>query len=410
MNFMEKILNIFVGMILLNNFYYLGFFVGIEYSQVLTFSASIAGLFFLKACFFSRYATLYFLYQSALTTIVGSIVFLSILAWALLPHEQTDLDFNDLLRIIIIFLYFGWTALKYGSSSEFESHLLNIVTFSIIITIPLAFFESQFPGVFGIMFKEGKQFDETTWWRRVGGTIRDPNAYSCLIVLYGYFLYELSFKQKEKKYFWIVLLLIFALYLVNLSGSRQGFILFFILAFYIFQDSELSKNEQLIVFSTSLVLSVLYIFYSFISQSELDSVIDRVFKDNANAENSSSDRIQSLINGINFSVSQYYTLYGPGSILFNAFWTKKFPDQYADVAAHNVFVYHLSQFGIWCASIYYGIWLVIKKAYQNNKKVLAFIFLVIISFLSNILYYGIGLIIVWYLDVICYRDKIKQID
>ncbi|MFY7652322.1 MAG: hypothetical protein ACOVQE_06445 [Chitinophagaceae bacterium] len=403
---MERVLNIIIGLILLNNFYYLSFFVGIDYGWVLIGTAVVSFLFFVKACVFAKQSFYFLFYNSALTLIVASIAILSIILLLVQPHDAEQRDFNDLIRMLIVYFYFGWTALKFGYTPTFKKHLLQIVFISLIITIPLAFFESYLPGIFGIMFKEGKQFDETTWWRRVGGTIRDPNAYACLMIIYAYFLY--NYYLKFKRYCLLVVLLLVTLYLVNLSGSRQGFLLFFILIAFIFYDLKLSTPQQIKVIVVSCLMAVAFISYSFFSKSEVDSVVDRVLKENTNAENSSEDRVQSLINGVNFSISEYNGLYGPGAILFTGFWTQKFPDQYTDVAAHNAFIYHFSQFGIWCLFIYWGLWITFKKAYTYNKLEVALLFFIIIFFLSNILFYGVGLLFVWYLDVIGFQHILAR--
>ncbi len=391
----EKILNVFVGLLLFNNLYYLGFYVKLDYQLVLMLSAIVSFLFFTKSLILNRDSLKYIFFKSTTSHIVLVITIFSILFYYINPHETKDIDANDLIRVIILFFYFMWTGLKYGSPIQLKKYLITISAISLFVSFFLALFEYNLPSVFGLMFKEENIFDEDTWIRRVGGTLRDANTFSCAIIIYAFFLYFYFFKKNQKAFLLITHLLVF--YLVNLSGSRQGILLFVVYSGYIFFDLKLSSKSKFFIIISIIIVSVGIGIKSLADKNEMDTVFARVLKENDKADASKADRWQSIVNGVDFTLNNYYGLYGPGSILFMKFWKKKFKDE-AEVAPHNLFIFLFAQFGIFSLIIYWCLYTFTIKALKKNLKFVPVMFLIIVFLLSNIIYYGITLLLVWFID------------
>jgi hypothetical protein len=402
----EKCISIIIGLILINNYYYLGFFVGVNYQIVLSASALLGTLFFVKSIFFFKKSLSVLFFNSVITPIVLLITFFSCLFFFIVPHEQNDIDANDLIRLLILFFYFSWIRLKYYSNELIRWYLIRLSLFSLLINVVLIFFETNFPGVFGLMFKLEKIFDDETWTKRVAGTIGDSNAFGCSLVIYYFFLF--NFFLKEKANFLVNLLVLFSLfYLVNLTGSRQSLLIYIFVFFYAYNTINVNKKYKLYSLLFVSLVAFVYIIYSIAkSEAEIDSAITRIFKENEKAEASSVDRWQSILNGFYFSFKNYFGIYGPGSILHNKIWHKQYRE-YVEVTPHNLFVFLFSQFGIWSLFIIRYIVALFFKAFQKKLHAYAIIFFLLIFFLPNIIYYGITLLMIFYLE--SYKKEYEQV-
>lgn len=403
---MEKWLNILIGSILINNFYYLFFFIGIDYSFIIVLCALISIFFFLKSALFYKNVFAYLFKNSSLTVIVSTIVILSIFFCVINPHADNDVDLNDIIRILILFFYFGWSGMRFGSKEKLPNFILTFSIFSLTLSFFICSFEYNFPGIFGIIFKEGRAFDETTWIRRIAGTIRDPNAFSCIIIVYSFFIYHYLLKHKQN---WIIvpyLLCLFAA--INLTGSRQGFLLFIILASYILYIMQISPKAKLYILIMFVLFLTVLIINGLTSSSEVDSVAARIFKENDQAKGSENDRIRSVFDGLRYSFNNYFCLYGPGGILFNKFWERSHSDL-SEVPPHNVILFLFTQFGIFAYLVYIGLWSFFKKAIKVKLYIVGLLFFLIIALLPSVLYTGVSLILVWYIDV-CHNGTVLPND
>jgi len=391
----EKLLNLIVGIILFNNLYYLGFFLRFDYQIILVVCSLISFFFFLKSIVLNKKSLRYIFFESIVSRIIITITFFSIMLFYANPHENNDIDSNDLIRIIILFFYFVWTGLKYGNSQDLKKYIVQVSFISLVISFVLAIFEYNMPSIFGLMFKEENVFDEDTWIRRVGGTLRDANTFSCAIIIYAFFLYQYVLKYKKKILLLSVLILLF--YLVNLSGSRQGILLFVVCCIYFFFDLKLSSKNKFFIILSVCVFSLGMGVKSLADKSEMDTVFARILQENEKADASKADRWQSIVNGVDFTLSNYYGLYGPGSILFIKFWKKKFKDD-VEVAPHNLFVFLYAQFGILSLVLFWFLAQFFLKATNKNLNFISIIFIIFVFLLSNIIYYGITLLLIWFVD------------
>jgi len=391
----EKLLNLIVGLILFNNLYYLGFFLRFDYQLILIACALVSFFFFLKSVVLHKKSLYYIFFVSITSRIIIGITILSIILYYANLHDNKDIDGNDLIRLIILFFYFVWTGLKFGNPQELKKFIVRISLISLIISFLLALFEYNMPSIFGLMFKEENIFDEDSWIRRVGGTLRDANTFSCAILIYVFFLYQYVLKYKNKFLLLVTLFLLF--YLVNLSGSRQGILLFAVCCFYFFFDLKLSPKNKFFIILSVCIVSLGIGVKSLADKSEMDTVFARILKENDKADASKADRWQSIVNGVDFTLDNYYGLYGPGSILFIKFWKKKFKDD-VEVAPHNLFVFLYAQFGVLSLILFWFLAQFFLKAANKNMNFISIIFIIIVFLLSNIIYYGITLLLIWFVD------------
>ncbi len=403
----EKFFSIIIGLILINNYYYLSFFIGVNYQIVLTLAAIIGVFFFVKSMIFFKKSYSIIFFNSLFTKIVLLITFFSCLFYFIVPHEQNDIDANDLIRLLILLFYFSWIRLKFNTSDLIKWYLLRLSIFSLLINVVLIFFETNYPGIFGLMFKLEKIFDEETWTKRVAGTIGDSNAFGCSLVIYYFFFF--MFYLNDKANFLINLVVLSILfYLINLTGSRQSLLIYVVVFFYVFSTINVKRKYKfyslLFIFSAALV----YVIYSIAkSETEIDSAVTRIFKENEKAESSSVDRWQSILNGFYFSFKNYFGAYGPGSILHNKLWHKQFRE-YVEVTPHNLFVFLFSQFGIWSLLIIRYLLKILAIAIQKQLHVYAVIFFLLIFFLPNIIYYGITVLMIFFLE--SYKKEYLQVN
>ena len=408
MNF-EKLINLVVGLIFFNNFYYLGFFVGFDYKQIIIFCGIISLLFFVKSMLLVKHSFKQIFINSAIARFIFSIIILSSLLLFFNQFSEKDVDSNDIVRLLFLFFYFSWTSLKYGDEHSFKKYLISISTLSILIFIPILFFEYNFPGVFGLIFKDINRYDESNWLRRVGATIRDPNAFSCLIMCYSFFLYYFLLKFQKK--IWLILFIALLVYIINLTGSRQGFLLLLVYLMYVFFDLKLSKPKKIFVLAFSFLLVTFFLINATI-KSEIDSqsVTTRILTSDSKAEGSSVSRINSIYEGITYSYNNFYFLYGSGSFLFASSWAKSHPE-IGDVPPHNAILFLFIQFGVFSVFIFYSLFIFFKKILVLKLYIVGVLFLLIILFLPSILYTLTGIFLLWFIDVLSfqrYQNKKKN--
>lgn len=408
MNF-EKLINLLIGLIFFNNFYYLGFFVGVDYKQVVLLCGIISFIFFIKSMILVRHSFKQIFINSSVTRFVFSITILSSLLLIVNQPSQKDVDSNDVVRLFFLFFYLSWTSLKYGDADHFKKYIVSISILSILIFLPIIFFEFNFPGIFGLIFKETNRFDETNWLRRVGATIKDPNGFSCIIMCYAFFLYYYFFKHKKRNL--LILFIILITYVINLTGSRQGLLLLFAFLVYVFFDLKLSSLKKWLIFTSVLVIGTFFLITSTV-KSEIDSqsLLTRVLTSDSKAENSSESRVNSIYEGFKYSYDNFYFLYGPGSFLFVSSWAKSHPEL-SDVPPHNAIIFIFIQFGIFSVFVYYSLFIFFKKLFTLKLYIVGILFLLIVSFLPSVLYTFTGMFFLWFIDVLTfqiYQEKIKN--
>jgi O-antigen ligase len=302
---------------------------------------------------------------------------------------------NDMIRcILLLFLFFS---LRVTFRNYYLSALKIIAIFTIVIQylfcIPQLYFKEIYIIVMGL---------NTESLTRVSGSLVDPNVFSftvctCYIIL----IYTIKLSGKIKNLY-IILLSLFSLYLVNLSGSRGG-LLIILIVFFLYLKSVLRNTTFLAALS---FLSILFFFsitnFSSSNISDQETTIDRFFSQDEKVKtyssSSSDQRLGSLDEGFTL-IKENYFLFGPGIFMYNYVWEKH--NFY--VFPHNTFVYLYSMFGILSLFPFY---ILIVLPFRNIKlstaKKLLFVTLLFSLMLSvNVVFYPLSFML---LDLIIKSD------
>jgi hypothetical protein len=181
------------------------------------------------------------------------------------------------------------------------------------------------------------------------------------------------------------------LYLVELSGSRQGILLFIVLCAYFLPNlfKILGVKRLLLALSVFILLLLAFspVIYQYLLQNP-DSSLARVLFDSENPKSINSDleRSSAMTAGLTYIKNHFY-LYGTGLFLFENEWSN-----YVQVQIpfpHNSFVFLYCQYGIGALLFFYFLWIATKRAITQQLWPLMLMLSIQLFLLSNPVYYPI---------------------
>jgi hypothetical protein len=264
--------------------------------------------------------------------------------------------------------YFSWTFNLYIHSKYLKTWFIAICLTSFAILTLQGIFEEKNPILFSILLSSGNL--EKRALTRIAGTLIDANAYSgllCIFLIIVYIEWVKNYLSYLKKII-LFLLIIFTVYLTELSGSRQTIIMLVFFFLYLF-FREINKRK-IIVFISFLLFLILntIIFWNKIEDYVVQnpsSSIARYLSGNNASQSSRSDieRTKSLISGFELIVDNNF-IYGPGIINFASRY-KNFTD---NPVPHNGFLY------IFTIALVNGL-------FQNSINKLSFVLLLLLLLL-----------------------------
>ncbi len=212
---------------------------------------------------------------------------------------------------------------------------------------------------------------------------------------------------KKKQNVLAVFVLTAMLYLVELSGSRQGILLLLVLCAYFMPVffKKIGLKRMLIVGSILLVLSLLFLpfIYEYLLNNP-DSSMARILFDGENPKSINSDleRSNAITAGLNYIKNHFY-LYGTGMFLFENEWAvhAKGPISYP----HNSFVFLYCQYGIGALLIFYFLLIAVKRAITQQLWPLMLMLGIQLFLLSNTVYYSVHFFTLFVIDFCWIRQS-----
>ncbi len=391
---LEYILNFVLGIILFNNLYFFSHLIFLPSNLLLTGCLLISLYYFLKHFDLKVYLSLLNNWN-VMFYFIFSIIFLVI---DYLLNTRSP-NFNDLIRVLIYSLYFSWTFQLFKDFEGIKKYLFRICITSLIILFIEGLIEINAPFAFSLFLPPGYEKKMS----RVGGTLIDATSFAVMVVIYlAMILYDLKIKSGFRKIIFVVLLLSLCFYLVEISGSRLGFMLYFLV--FLFYVAPLFKRN---ILPYLLGFSLLIFFMVFVFQTQLvqyarenpDSSFSRFAfaKDNTHSSQSTFAREVSLIGGLEYIKSNYF-IYGPGSCnyvqAYGEFqnWEKALP--------HNGFIFLGGQYGILFLVFVYLIFLLAKRAFKSGTFVFFLIFIIQFNIMPNCNYYCSVFLLWFFIDTV----------
>ena len=392
---MEKVLNLFVGSILLSNLYYLSPLVGLSNSTVIIFLIITSFLGFILR------------FESSNLKLLGTkltirIIILSVILFVINSLSDYELNVNDIIRIAGYTFYFCWTISIFKNKTPLlKIHLKKLLSILFFLIVVMSFFEYYYYEIFKLIIDD--EFIPYGNRRRIAVTFLDPNSFAFAITSFAYVYIRLE-KLPSK----IFITLITTILLVNFTGSRLGLLLFVLLFFPLLikflKNLNFSKILLIILFFSALF----FVPKSTNEDSKTASVIERTFDDSKSksASSSSDHRIESIKAG--FKASNLSNIFiPPGNLFFRSKWDNVVKARHYP---HSTFLYMFVEYGI------YVIWplLLLVPLYKKAKRLrisgLFSILILGLFLLPNLIYYSTTFFIIYYIEYeySCYTSIIKK--
>ena len=300
-----------------------------------------------------------------------------------------------MLRVFLYAFYFGWTFSLYKDNKvHFQKYLTRLLELVIIIIILMTYFEYFFYDIFKIMISE--EFIDLGNERRIALTFMDPN--SCAAALIVFLLIYINLNGYGFK---SIIYLIVSILIINLTGSRLGFILIVISFFPLIKPFIQKANIVKIILSLGfmitlgLLLAINSGFFT-INENELSiSAFDRMFDGDQKSASSTDERIESIKNGVEASDFSNLVL-PPGNFYFRSKWENVVAGKHYP---HSSIIYMLVEYGLYLIWPLIFIYLLYKKSKQTNLKLLYLILIVELFFLPNAIYYSTFFLIFLYIEM-----------
>ncbi len=397
----EKIINISVGIMLLTNLYLFSGVFGIPSDFIIVLCLIVSGMFFLI-----NFNITHFINQTNNWNTVFYVLISIPLCFIDLIINHSSPAFNDFIRVLIYCFYFSWTFSFYKDFSKLKNWFLIITSSTFIILAIQGLFESSNPVLFSLLFSGSNQ--KKVLLTRIGGSIVDPNSYAGLLTFLTIIIYFEWFK-KDVLYIKIiyVIMCITTLYLIELSGSRQGLLMYICFLLYLFFKN--INVKKVILLATSLIIIIVLITASwneistYVEKNPTASVSRFVSGDNSSQSNQSNlDRKNSLISGINLVVDNYF-LYGPGLLNFSSRW-ENFSETHVP---HNGIIFIFDQFGILGLVPLFILFKIAKRSLNSNIFVFFVVIFIFYSLLPNSLFYCTAYFVTFYIDTKYLLEKTK---
>ena len=335
-------------------------------------------------------------------------VFISLLFWIIaILFNASQANFNDLIRVTGGTLFFNWVLFSCNTPEKLRLFYLRFSAGLLLILLVQAFFEYYFPVEFGIVIS--KVTTKTSV--KVATSLSDPNSFADLVVILCIIILTLfEFKKVVNYHLSYFILLVLSFVLVNISGSRQGLILWGIfLLGYIWEFLKDWNLKKLLVFGAgilivfSLLVPILFSFF----QDNQGSAVARLFFGGANSDESTNSRWSTIEAGFEFIKGNYF-LFGSGSINFDKAWFDLTSND--TPLPHNSFLFLYCQYGLFAFLLYFLIFKSISRAFKSKQYLLIFGLLIPYFFQPNFPYYPVSLFIFSYIDMVYLKSTSKLDD
>jgi len=397
----EKIINISVGIMLLTNLYLFSGVFGIPSDYIIVLCLLISAMFFLI-----NFNITHFINQTNNWNTVFFVIIsipLCFLDW-IINHSTPIL--NDFIRVIIYCFYFSWTYSFYKDYTKLRNWFVIISASTFIILVIEGLVENSNPILFSFLFSGSNQ--KKILLTRIGGSIVDPNAYSGLLTFLTMILYfEWFNKDIIYKKIIFILINITTLYLIELSGSRQGLLMYLCFLLYLFFKN--INVKKVILLASSIIIIVLLIIASwnqvttYVEKNPTASISRFVAGDNSSNSNQSNfERKNSLIAGLDLCIDNYF-LYGPGLLNFTSRW-----DNFTiHHVPHNGILFIFTEFGILGIVPLFVLYKIAVRSIKSSVLVFFVVLFINYSFLPNSMFYCAVYFASFYIDTKYLLEKTK---
>jgi uncharacterized membrane protein len=304
-------------------------------------------------------------------------------------------NFNDLIRVTGICLYFNWVFFVCNTPEKIKSFYLRFGAGLYLILLAQAIVEYYFPVEFGVLISGAITKSSI----KVSTTLSDSNNFADFIIILSIILLNLYQYKSSKQYrIAYLILLILSFVLVNISGSRQGLILWAIFFFgFVWDFVKEFSIRKLLKLGGVIVLLISSVIPQLISYFEENpgSAVARLFLGGANSGESTNSRWSTIEAGFEFIKSNYF-LFGSGSINFDKAW---FDFTSNDTPLpHNSFVFLYCQYGVFTIILVFLLYKSIQRALAAGQLLIVWGFLIPFFFQPNFPYYGISIFVLSYID------------
>ncbi|GAB1449422.1 MAG: hypothetical protein L6Q78_02910 [Bacteroidia bacterium] len=396
---LEKFLNYLVGVVLITNLYLLTGLFRVPYLFILMLCLGVSSYYLVRRFNPERFFITTISWISVFYFSLSIVFF--VIEW--LVHGASP-KINDLVRVLIYLIYFSWTFFMFPDFESARKFLYKLVLIAAGVLIVQGILESSQPILFALLLSENVSKN----LNRVGGTLIDANTFAntllILLVLAWLFRPPKSsiFQNVMGIVFWV-----FALYLLELSGSRQGLVIALLYGayrIYLRMKFEFWKIYLVIagVFVLGIIASMPMMMEYF--RENPNSSVARLFfaKENSKSSNSDHERKNSLDAGFRFIENNGYVL-GPGSLAFDDSWGDF--TQWGIHVPHNCFVFLWGQYGIATLLFAWFLWISFRRSYFSGSWIVFVLFFVQFNLQPNSIYYSlqplclIAIDLVWYFRV-----------
>ena len=379
---MEKILNFWIGIILFANLYYFGPLFGLASNAILFTVATICVFFFV------------FRYDRSFQKLLFSqlsfrIIILSLVFGGLQIFSGYEVRPNDLFRISIYTLYFGWTFFLFKNRERLRLYLKRQLGFLLVIIVIMAIFEFLFYDQFHSILDSEFFTDRAN--KRLTVSFLDPNFFAFALISFAYI-----FNKLEKSISLILAVALGTIILVNLTGSRLGLLLSLVL---MLQSLNIFlKNHSRWKYTSLATICLGSVFFQGLRTGDLDTatILERISggEKTQMASASANARMESMKDGIKaLDLSQL--VLPPGNLFFRSKWAT---DGRGRHYPHSTFLFLFVEYGA------YVIWpfLILAGLYKKSKIAKLrqiYIFLLLgFLFLPNLLYYSTTYLIFFFIE------------
>jgi len=391
---MEKLINLIVGIILFSNLYYLSPLLGLS-----SFSVLISLIIICSCGFIFRYKRSFSKLLMQKLTI--RLIVLSFILFIIQILSDYKIYINDISRITLYTLYFGWTLFLFKNKIELYSHLKKQLFILFFLIIIMSFIEYYFYDLFHLIIDP--EFITGRINKRLTITFLDPNAFAFALVSFAY-IYTIL----EKSLIYKLAILFITLLLVNYTGSRLGLLLSLILLIQHLIIFSKNKSKSKYLFLFLIFVSFLLVPKSNNDNSDKASIVQRLTetKQSNNASASSNARISSLNDGLKASNLSNIIL-PPGNFLFRSKWKI---EENGPHYPHSTFLYMIVEYGIyvfWPLLIFIPLY---KKSKITKNRQLYFFLMIALFLLPNLIYYSTCFLIIFFIELeyISHISKIKN--
>lgn len=396
---LERKLNLIIGVILFDNLYYLSALLHLPNSAVLGPGLLITAWFLQRRIKFPQVMNLlssWFAIGFVLLSVVMAIPEKLLYPYAFNP--------NDLIRAVWYAMFFAWTYFLYNDWVELKQALVKMAVWALSILIIQGFVENAFP----LLFRMVLMPDLFRVNMRIGGTLVDSNAYAMAVVTMFTVLSIFGSTQKKWKKWGIWLLAVLSLYMVDLSGSRMGLLLIFLLLVHwwipYFRKWHLAALAVVLMLS-GITFKVFEGPIGIYAAQNPNSTVSRVLfnKENTRSSGSDQERTVSLNAGLAFAKSNFY-IWGPGAMFFMEAYVT-FTGGGVPVP-HNGILFLICQYGLLAVVFFYLFFLSGKRAWHGAVFLFFAYLMVGFNLLPNSCYYCSQFLLLFLIDIHYLREHI----